>query len=230
MKGLVPLFHDFPRSLARSLRPHWISSGQKWRLAATRGTTHVPLEGPNSDPWRHRFSSQTHKVASANIWGKKKGTYLKIKRQLQVRTLIQLQKPIFTNVTSNWISQFLKRLTIEMIQWTHMDSLRTRNSTPRWEMKNIIHTKNLYSNVHGVTAKKETTQTSISWWLNKTWHIHTRHYSDEVPAHVATRRNLENSLQSEREQAGKAVYCSVPCVLNSQKSQTHRNRKRTSDC
>ena len=88
---------------------------QKWRLAATKGTTHVPLEGANSDAWRRPLSSQTHKVASANIGGKKKSTYLKInrqlqkKRQLQIRTLIQLQKLIFTNVTSSWISHFLKR-------------------------------------------------------------------------------------------------------------------------
>ena len=130
------------------------------------------------------------------------------------------------------ISQFLKRLTIEMIQWTHMDPIWTRNSTPRWEMKNIIHTKNLYSNVHGLTAKKEeTAQISISWWMNKMWHIHTmRHYLDEVLTHTTTWMNLENSIQSKREQAEKAMYCTVPSVLNSQKSQIHRNRKRTSDC
>ena len=129
------------------------------------------------------------------------------------------------------ISHFLKRLTIEMTQWTHMDSIRTRNSTPRWEMKNIIHTKNLYSDVHGVTAKTETTQTSINWWLNKMRHIHTmRHYSDEVLTHITTWMRLENSLQSEREQAAKAMYCTVSFVLNSQKSQIHRNRKRTNDC
>lgn len=40
---------------------------QKWRLAAAKGTTHVPLEGPDSNPRRRPFSSQTHEVASANI-------------------------------------------------------------------------------------------------------------------------------------------------------------------
>ena len=91
-----------------------------------------------------------------------------------------------------------------------VDSLRTRNSTPRWEMKNIIHTKNLYSNVHGVTAKTETTQTSINWWLNKMRHIHTmRHYSDEVLTHITTWMSLENIMLSERSQTHKYQFSSV---------------------
>lgn len=40
---------------------------------------HAPPEGPNSDPWRHPLSSQTHKVASATFEAKRKAPIWKSK-------------------------------------------------------------------------------------------------------------------------------------------------------
>lgn len=53
-----------------------------------------------------------------------------------------------------------QRWTIEMMQWPHSSG---RNSTHQWETKTMIHTKNLYSNVHGVTAENNKRPSADEW-------------------------------------------------------------------
>ena len=106
---------------------------------------------------------------------------------IQKRRKLLIQKDMCTPVLYKMISGFWK-----LPLWLSNSTLRI---SPMWNGKTCSHT-DLYKKVHSSIIHNnqmvETTQMTISWWVNKMWYIHS------IEHYLAIKKNQVEYLMQHR--------------------------------
>ena len=102
-----------------------------------------------------------------------------------------------------------------------MDPKRLKNRDSNRYLDTHVHSNPIHN-----SQKVETTQISISWWMDEQNVVHP--HNGMLLIHATMWMNSENIMLNERRQRPKATCCMSPFIWNVQNRQIHRNRKYTS--